>query len=377
MPRISGAYFSETEEHVGAGGTRKSVLTRVHWFVVILDDGRHVVQPLNAENMPGGFKRIVAREDFLADYAPDPGHYNQFIRPVLESLRAKIGRNEGYVDLNQFTDHERLVFKALQMDEKLAKNGETAAAGKHRVVREMLECIPVMEEGLFAFQCAVNEKSIELRKSGDYERAIHFYLKALRLKPHDDHIYFNLARAYWHNGQSDKAAEHLNRALELNPGFTEARRFVAYLERAKRKPRKTARIEIDMEAELPAFIPNVDVDLDIEDFAGESCEWNVDHRLDPRVVPRAETSCAMLVANREYAARVCDISDLGAKLECGEELPLSPGLRVVLMERPGLLSGTLGMRKADVVWLEGKTIGVCFVTPLDISTEELRERLTR
>lgn len=372
MPRIAGAYFSETEEHVGAGGTRKAVVTRVHWFVVIMDDGRHVVQPLNAENMPGGFKRIVARDDFLADFAPDPAHFNRYLRPVLVSLKAKIGKNEGYVDLNQLSEQERLVYKALQIDDKLGKTS-APAAGKHRIVRELLECIPVMEEGLFAFQCAVNEKSIELRKSGDYERAIRFFHKALRIRPDDDHLLFNLARAYWHNGEPDRCSEQLALALVLNPDFTEARRFADYLERATRKPRRLP--EACRVKPAPAA-PDVQVDLGLDDVQADD-EWGIDRRRAARVPLDTTTFCTVLVGNKECASRIHDLSELGARLECSEITSLAAGQRIVLMERPGRLNEVLGMRKADVVWLTGGQFGVSFVTPLDVNARELGEILAR
>jgi len=374
MPRIAGAYFSETEEYVGAGGTRRAVLMRVHWFVVILDDGRHTVQPLNADNLPGGFRRIVARDDFLADFAPDPEHYNQHLRPVLESLKSKIGKNEGYVDINQFSECEKVVYKALQVDDKFGKT-VVPAAGKHRIVRELLECLPVMEERLFAFQCAVNDKSIELRKSGDYERSIHFFHKALRIQPDDDHLMFNLARAYWHNEEHDKCAEQLERALEVNPGFVEARRFAKYLQRSKRKAGKVS-APVAKQPVAKAS-PNFDIDLGLDDIdiQGDACEWNIDRRRVPCVILDIEALCTVVIGTKKFVSRIVDLSEHGARLECQEIPPTSEGQRIVIMEQPGLLSDVLGMRKADVVWMNGKQMGVRFLIPLDITSSELMEIL--
>ena len=232
----------------------------------------------NADNLPGGFRRIVARDDFLADFAPDPEHYNQYLKPVLESLRSKIGKNEGYVDINQFSECEKVVYKALQVDDKFGKT-VVPAAGKHRIVRELLDCLPVMEEGVFAFQCAVNDKSIELRKSGDYERSIRFFHKALRIQPDDDHLLFNLARAYWHNEEHDKCAEQLERALEVNPGFAEAKRFARYLQRSKGKAgKRPAPVAKPSVAQCPSP-PGLEVDLGLEDIEGDACEWSAPPRL--------------------------------------------------------------------------------------------------
>ena len=79
-----------------------------------------------------------------------------------------------------------------------------------------------------------NTLGIKLRKAGDYAGAIDSYRQALLLTPQDEHVYYNLAKALYFRGQKPDSLANLEKALEINGDFFEARRL--YEEIAQKKP---------------------------------------------------------------------------------------------------------------------------------------------
>ncbi len=66
-----------------------------------------------------------------------------------------------------------------------------------------------------------NDNGISLRAAGDVNGAIQEYKKALFVSPDDEHLFYNLARAYIEIGNREKALETIRLALMLNPEFKE------------------------------------------------------------------------------------------------------------------------------------------------------------
>lgn len=394
MPHILGVYFSDRDDHVGSGATRKATVTRVHWFAVRLDDERVLLQPLNSEHMPAGLKRVVGHEDFLAGFVPDPEQFTAHLLPVLKGLATKVSAAQDAVDMKTLSEHERLVFKALQIDDESAK-AENSAADRLRIVRELLATIPDISLMTFRHQSEVNTRSISLRKEGDYGRAVAYYHKALRLNPSDDHLHFNLARAYWHMGESAKCAEHLSRALEINPAFPEAAMFLDFVHRktgaGQSRGVKPHRGDATLATPGGIVIPSMPTTVREAAYADpqgrrgsahsrggigngkkpKSSSWDDfeisfhdDRRRAPRLTLDTEALCVMLCRGSECPSLVRDISQTGARLEVAHgEAAFDAGDLVMLTERRGL-NNLLGSRKAQVVWRSGLQAGVHFATPL-------------
>ncbi len=68
-----------------------------------------------------------------------------------------------------------------------------------------------------------NEYGIELRRGEMYDLAIENYNKALSIDQDDEALHYNIGRAYYEDGQSDKAIESLQKAMSLAPDFKEAK----------------------------------------------------------------------------------------------------------------------------------------------------------
>lgn len=78
-------------------------------------------------------------------------------------------------------------------------------------------------------------------ETGDNEKAISFYLKALKLNEDDVNIYHNLSLLYEKTGQKDKANEYLAKVVELKPDSPDDRLKLAenILEAGKTKEAET------------------------------------------------------------------------------------------------------------------------------------------
>ena len=74
-----------------------------------------------------------------------------------------------------------------------------------------------------------NDNGINYRAAGDASRAIQEYKKALSISPDDEHLFYNLARAYIEIGDKKKAEESIKMALKLNPGFYEGLKLQNYI----------------------------------------------------------------------------------------------------------------------------------------------------
>jgi tetratricopeptide (TPR) repeat protein len=58
--------------------------------------------------------------------------------------------------------------------------------------------------------------------SGQYDKAVEFYLQSLSIRPGAPGVETDLATCYHYLGQDDKALEILNKVLEYSPGFAQA-----------------------------------------------------------------------------------------------------------------------------------------------------------
>lgn len=76
-----------------------------------------------------------------------------------------------------------------------------------------------------------NDTGINYRISGDMDKAITSYRKALSVSPNDEHLYYNIARAYIEKGNKNDAEECIGQALVVNPEFREGLKLQQYIKK--------------------------------------------------------------------------------------------------------------------------------------------------
>jgi tetratricopeptide (TPR) repeat protein len=240
--RISGVFSSQTVVRVGTGTTSRKVIQKAYWYAEEAEpdeDGSVVVRvrPLNKNNVPSGQAEAVPKADFLERYSPELEYYQKEVFPRMKELdstlkRAETQREQGALYSAQF-EYEA----ALNVDEENVRanfglgltymeRGEAHKAGDifKRVVALDAAFAPEHKH-LF------NEFGINLRKSKLHDQAVEYYERALQLTDNDENLHYNIARAYFERGDRDQCVASLRRALELNPHFEEAQKFLAYVEK--------------------------------------------------------------------------------------------------------------------------------------------------
>jgi len=76
-----------------------------------------------------------------------------------------------------------------------------------------------------------NDTGINYRVSGDIDKAITAYRKAISISPNDEHLYYNIARAYIEKGKKKDAEECIGQALVVNPKFREGLKLQQYIKK--------------------------------------------------------------------------------------------------------------------------------------------------
>jgi tetratricopeptide (TPR) repeat protein len=76
---------------------------------------------------------------------------------------------------------------------------------------------------------ALNDSGISARRSGKYNDALLAYSRGIELRPNEEGLHYNMARAYFEKGDLPSAFVCLHGALKINPDFVSAREFLDYL----------------------------------------------------------------------------------------------------------------------------------------------------
>jgi tetratricopeptide (TPR) repeat protein len=234
-PSILGIYSSEEHDKTGEGATKQRVTKKIYWYARQMDEELFELQPLNANHVPSGITKQVGLKEF-SKLNPEPSYYKKITLPVLDTLREKIARGEKYFSRGRLSAAERQFLDALKIDELNVRAnfglGEVYAEKKEYLkIKQILGVLlgldqTFLEENRKRF----NNLGVSLRRNGMVEEAIKYYGKALEYNDKDDHLHFNMARAYFEKGEYGKCQEHVAEALELNPGFREAQLFRKYLD---------------------------------------------------------------------------------------------------------------------------------------------------
>ena len=66
---------------------------------------------------------------------------------------------------------------------------------------------------------ALNDKGISFRNSGNYDGALSCYNAGIELRPNEEGLYYNMARACFEKGDAAAALRSLEAALKINPDF--------------------------------------------------------------------------------------------------------------------------------------------------------------
>lgn len=236
-PRTLGVYSKAAAGKTGVGTTLSDKASSTYWYARRLSDETYEVQPLNENNVPSGMRHELSKGDFMRDFTPEPGFYEQRTLPQLKSLQKKLELGAQYLDQRLFGPAEREFLKATMIDEEnveanLGLGTVYSESGEAQKLKQVLDILLSKDETFNEEQRHMfNTFGISLRKQGLHEEAIAYYAKALDYNDGDENLHFNIARAYYARGEPEDAElteKHLRRALSLRPDFAEAQKFLKF-----------------------------------------------------------------------------------------------------------------------------------------------------
>jgi tetratricopeptide (TPR) repeat protein len=232
---ISGVFSSQEIRKVGTGTTTRKTIQKAFWYCIEQPDGSVEVQPLNTNYIPSGPKRKVPMDDFLAGFAPEPELYVANVFPKMRELNKTIARADRHRANKEMFSAEMEYGNALKVDEEniranfglgitYLERGDTAKADNifERLVK-LDAAFDKEHKHLF------NEFGINLRKSKMIDQAVAYYTKALDLTPDDEHLLYNMARAYLEKQDYETALKYLLRSLEANPTLDVSIKFLGWM----------------------------------------------------------------------------------------------------------------------------------------------------
>ena len=232
---ISGAFSSQEIRKVGTGTTSRKTIQKAFWFCVEQPDGTIEVQPMNTNYVPSGPKRKVSKEDFLANFAPEPELYVTSVLPQMREVNKTIARGDRHRANKEHFSAEMEYGNALKVDEEniranfglgitYLERGDTAKADN--IFERLVKLDTAFEK---EHKHLFNEFGINLRKNKMIDQAVSYYTKALALSEQDENLLYNLARAYLEKQDFDQALTYVLKSLELNPTLEVSVKFLGWL----------------------------------------------------------------------------------------------------------------------------------------------------
>lgn len=231
---ILGVYAKTIRPASRFGGPTGSAERKTYWFVRRLDDDTYEVQPLGRNHLPTGVALTISKRCLMAEYVPEVDYYERRTLPAMQSLQRKLDRGEELFQADQLDGAEREFAKILFLDEQNPQAnlrlGDICCLKKDtKRLKKVLQRI-LTNERVFAeaVRQRFNEFGTNLRKIGLLEEALSYYTRAIAMNEEDEFLYFNAARVLWEMNEQEQCREYLEKALQLNPGFEEARRFLNF-----------------------------------------------------------------------------------------------------------------------------------------------------
>lgn len=235
--KISGVFSTQSISKVGTGTTQRKSIQKTYWMVTELDNGEVEIQPLNLNYVPSGPKRKVSKDEVLEKFSPEPEFYTYTVYPKIKEMQKTIARGDRHRKKGESYSAEYEYNNALKVDEEniranfglgltyLDRGDKDKADDIFQRLVQLDAAFEKEHKHLF------NDFGINLRRNKMYEQGVDYYKRALDLTDDDENLHYNVARAYFELKQYNKAAQHLSRALSLNPDLEEAKKFMDYLKK--------------------------------------------------------------------------------------------------------------------------------------------------
>lgn len=235
LDKIKGVFSTEEDIAIGFGATRRRVKKNVLVYAVEQPDGKIEITTLNKNFVPTGSSKTVDKDVIIQDYMPEPSIYLDKVKPALKQLAETVARADAHREREEFMSAEFEYKNVLRIDEGHIRStfglgltyldmGEKDRA--NIVFRRLVKLDSAFEE---QHKHLFNDFAIKLRKNGMHRQALRYYGRAKRLSANDEHLFFNIARTLFESGKYRAPISFLQKALEMAPGFTEAKKLLSHI----------------------------------------------------------------------------------------------------------------------------------------------------
>lgn len=236
---ITGVFSTQEIKRVGTGTTTRKSIHKSFWYCQELEsgaeEGKIEIQPLNANYIPAGPKRVVDKEQFLSGFSPEPEFYVSTVFPRMREINKTVARADRHRKNKEYYSAEMEYNNALKVDEENVRanfglgltylqRNETDKADN--IFSRLVKLDAAFEQ---EHKHLFNEFGIQLRKNGMFDQAKEYYTRALDLSSTDENIYYNMARAELESDRAEAAVDMLLKGLAVNPNMEEAARFLIWM----------------------------------------------------------------------------------------------------------------------------------------------------
>lgn len=235
--QVLGVYSRIRNTEVGLGDTAQNYTQKTYWYVRLADDDTYEIRPLNINHMPSGIVSYIGKKEFLEEFNPELDYYQKKNLSYLQSLNKKLQKGKSSFEEGNLEAVEQIFCKAILTDE-LNSNSDSGLGIIFCIKKEYHKLKEIVDILLFKDVNFMEEQrrqfsafGTNLRKENKHDIALSFYKKALEINPDDENLHFNISRVYFDMQDLENCITHLQQALEINPGFVEAKKFLNYCNR--------------------------------------------------------------------------------------------------------------------------------------------------
>lgn len=223
------AFSTNRRSKIGIGESAKPRTTRVIWFVEQVGEETFEVRRINGKHVPAGNAESISLSRLLAEFTPETAYYEDKVIPAVRALEETVDKGDAHRAKGRLYSAEMEYDNALGIEERNVRalfglGLVFLERGEKKRTRTLLgELVQVKAAFDGKNQHLFNEFGIALRKSAFFDEAVVYYRRALDFVTTDENLYYNLARAYYENGQWEESLDALVRSNRLNPRLELAR----------------------------------------------------------------------------------------------------------------------------------------------------------
>lgn len=216
--------FSTSKSYpIGRGTTLRGGAHTHYWLVRQVGAETYGVRGVDGDYLPFSDETVISSEELIRSYTPEVTVFEERMLPSAKRhgyrLTGSLGSGAYSRSVLEVDESNVRGLFDLGLEYILARR---STRGRN-LIRELIRLetdFPGKNQFLF------NGFGIQLRKIAFPEGAVICYRRALKYTTDDDHLYYNLARAYYDQGQWWDCMNALTKCFELNPSLPVARDLV-------------------------------------------------------------------------------------------------------------------------------------------------------